>query len=58
MAIQELRSKNFRWLDITNVRNNNCPEIKYLKKNFNPHPINLEDCINNGQRPKIDHYCA
>ncbi|MDP2683792.1 MAG: magnesium transporter CorA family protein [bacterium] len=56
MAIQELRSKNFRWIDITNVRDRNCPEIKYLKKNFNPHPINLEDCINNGQRPKIDVY--
>ncbi len=56
MAIQELRTKNFRWIDITDIKDKNSAEIKYLKKNFNPHHINLEDCINNGQRPKIDVY--
>lgn len=56
MPINEIRAKNFRWIDVTNVQKINCPEIKYLKKNFNFHPINIEDCIINGQRPKIDIY--
>ena len=56
MPINEIRAKNIRWIDVTNIQKNDSPEIKYLKKNFNFHPINLEDCIINGQRPKIDIY--
>ncbi|XOU94594.1 MAG: magnesium transporter CorA family protein [Candidatus Kerfeldbacteria bacterium] len=56
MPINEIRAKNIRWIDVTDVRKSDGPEIKFLKKNFNFHPINLEDCITNGQRPKIDVY--
>ncbi len=56
MAIQEIRAKNMRWIDLTNAKKINCPEIKFLKKNYHFHPINLEDCIVDGQRPKIDSY--
>ncbi|MFA6098702.1 MAG: magnesium transporter CorA family protein [Patescibacteria group bacterium] len=54
MPIEEIRAKNLRWVNITNVKSMRGPEINFLKKNFNFHPINLEDCKAEGQRPKID----
>ncbi|MFA5051718.1 MAG: magnesium transporter CorA family protein [Patescibacteria group bacterium] len=56
MAIQELQGKHMRWINLTNVRQISDPEITYLKKNFHFHPLNLKDCLMNGQRPKIDVY--
>ncbi len=56
MPIEEIRAKTRRWINITNAKDLNSPEIAYLKKNFNLHPINLEDCVSIGQRPKIDTY--
>ncbi len=56
MAIQELKAKQMRWVSLTNVRQISDPEISFIKKNFKCHPINLKDCIINGQRPKIDIY--
>ena len=45
-----------RWIDVTNAKDLNSPEIKYLKQNFQVHPINLQDCISTCQRPKLDIY--
>lgn len=56
MPIEEIRAKTRRWINITDAKDINGPEIRYLKKNFNFHSINLEDCISVGQRPKIDTY--
>lgn len=56
MAIQEIRTKNLRWINITSAKDINGPEIKFLKKNYHFHQINLQDCLANGQRPKIDVY--
>ncbi len=56
MAMEEIRSKHLRWINITGVNDLNAPEIKYLKKNFDFHLLNLKDCIISGQRPKIEEY--
>jgi magnesium transporter len=56
MAMEEIRSKHLRWINITGVNDLNAPEIKYLKRNFGFHPLNLKDCIIRGQRPKIDEH--
>lgn len=45
-----------RWINLTDLQGPNCPEIKFLKKNFSLHRINLEDSLAIGQRPKIDIY--
>jgi len=54
MPIEEIKTKNLRWINVTDVNDTTCPEIKYLKTNFNFHPLNLKDCVIDGQRPKID----
>lgn len=54
MAVEEIRAKHLRWIDITNANNIKDTEIQFLKRNFNFHPLNLQDAIAKGQRPKID----
>jgi len=56
MPIQEIRSRHLRWTDITNARDLNSPEIKFLKRNYSFHPVNLRESIAIGQRPKVDIY--
>lgn len=56
MAIEEVRGKHLRWINITGAKDLNDPEIKYLKKNFGFREIDLQECINSGQRPKIEQH--
>ncbi len=51
--IQKIKIGNLTWVDIKNPTSK---EIDYLKKNFNFHILNLDDCLSIFQRPKIDEY--
>ncbi len=51
--IQKVNAKNFTWLNITNP---NSASIEYLRQNFNFHPLDLEDCLNETLRAKLDEY--
>jgi magnesium transporter len=53
MSLAEIRSKNLRWVNIVRPEKNN---IDYLRNNYPFHPLNLEDCLVCGQRPKIENY--
>jgi len=56
MPIEEIKTKNLRWINITGASSLKSSEIKYLKTNFKFHPLNLKDCVIRGQRPKTDEY--
>ncbi|MBL4694526.1 magnesium/cobalt transporter CorA [Candidatus Gracilibacteria bacterium] len=43
----------FTWISISSP---NEDSIKYLKQNYDFHPLDLEDCLSGIQRPKIDDY--
>lgn len=45
--------KNLTWVSINNPDNNS---IAHLKKVYKFHPLDLEDCLSEMQRPKIDEY--
>lgn len=51
--IQKVIANNFTWLNITNI---NSASIEYLRQNFNFHPLDLEDCLNETLRAKLDEY--
>ncbi len=51
MSLKIIHTKNLRWIDIINP---GADEIKYLKDNFNFHPLDFEDIIGTAQRPKIE----
>jgi magnesium transporter len=57
MSIREVSAGSFRWINITGATASDTPEIKYLRENF-PYftALDLKDCINNGQRPKMEIY--
>ena len=40
----------------TDVENPNGEDIEHLRRNFNFHPLDLEDCLSKIERPKIDEY--
>jgi len=48
--VKIIKNKNFSWFNVTN---NSEKEIKYLEKEFNFYPSDLEDCLPPLQRPKI-----
>lgn len=45
--------KNLTWVSINNPDQH---AISYLKKVYKFHPLDLEDCLSESQRPKIDEY--
>lgn len=51
MSLAEIRSKNLRWINIVHPERG---EIDFLRNNFSFHPLDLEDCLICGQRPKIE----
>ncbi|MFA5070014.1 MAG: magnesium transporter CorA family protein [Patescibacteria group bacterium] len=53
MSLAEIRTKNLRWINIVNPEKG---EIDFLRNNFPFHPLDLEDCLIYGQRPKIEKY--
>jgi len=40
----------------TDIENPNGEDIEHLRRNFNFHPLDLEDCLSKIERPKIDEY--
>ncbi|MFH1890765.1 MAG: magnesium transporter CorA family protein [Candidatus Kuenenbacteria bacterium] len=48
--IKEIKTKQFRWLDIINASQ---ADLKYLKQEFCFNPLDLNDCLPSLQRPKI-----
>ena len=51
--IQKIKANNFTWLNITNP---NSASIEYLRQNFNFHPLDLDDCLSETFRAKLDEY--
>ncbi|MBD3330413.1 magnesium/cobalt transporter CorA [Candidatus Peregrinibacteria bacterium] len=47
------KDPNFTWVSINNPTEK---EIAYLRKNYKFHRLDLEDCLSEIQRPKIDDY--
>lgn len=53
MPRQEIETPTFSWIDITFPAE---ADMKYLSERFGFHELDLEDCMSNIQRPKIDQY--
>ena len=49
--IQQIKTKDFSWIDVSRCSSE---EMKYLEENFGFHPIHLNDCLSQIQRPKLD----
>lgn len=48
-----IKGKKTTW---TNIQRPSQQDLNYLKKNFNIHPVVLDELINPGLRPKVEHY--
>ncbi|MDO8507482.1 MAG: magnesium/cobalt transporter CorA [bacterium] len=53
MAKTEIKNGSITWIDVVNAEEK---DISYLSKKFGFHELDLEDCMSNIQRPKIDQY--
>ena len=53
MAFKSIKMKRLRWIYISPITRK---DIVYLEKNFNFHPLDLKDCREGVQRPKLDIY--
>lgn len=53
MAIKEIKDKSLSWVDIQRPTEK---DMKELSRLFKFHELDLEDCLSNIQRPKIDQY--
>lgn len=53
MSLAEIKSKNLRWINLVEPKKG---EIDFLRNNFPFHPLDLEDCLVSGQRPRIEKY--
>ncbi|UCC65106.1 MAG: magnesium/cobalt transporter CorA [Anaerolineae bacterium] len=53
MSAQTITHGKVTW---TNIKNPNSEDIESLRRNFNFHPLDLEDCLSKIERPKIDEY--
>ncbi|MBI2026922.1 MAG: magnesium transporter CorA, partial [Deltaproteobacteria bacterium] len=49
------KTKNVQWIHIVAPGES---EIQYLRDQFQFHPLDLQDCVNIAQRPKVDEYDA
>ncbi len=53
MSLAEIKANGLRWINIIDASKG---EIDFLRNNFKFHPLDLEDCLTSGQRPKIEKY--
>lgn len=51
--VRQIKTTNVHWIHIDKPGEN---EIQYLRDNFPFHPLDLQDCVNIAQRPKVDEY--
>ncbi|MBU1148792.1 magnesium transporter CorA family protein [Patescibacteria group bacterium] len=54
MEIAEIKTKELTWININNPDESTADYLRKLKKRF--HPLNIQDCIEVNQTPKIDIY--
>ena len=54
MKIDEVKTNNLTWININDPDKSTAEYLKNLKKRF--HPLNIQDCIEVNQTPKIDIY--
>ncbi|WP_082234368.1 magnesium/cobalt transporter CorA [Halobacillus massiliensis] len=54
-SIEELAGKSFDWYWV-DFGSPSGEEVKYLETFFNFHPLAIEDCLHELQRPKLDYY--
>jgi magnesium transporter len=52
-TIHPISYKNLKWYDFTEPSEE---LVQFLAKKFKFHPLDLEDCLTENQRPKIDEY--
>ncbi len=53
MSVQTITHGKVTWIKIENPTTE---DIEVLRRNFNFHPLDLEDCLSKIERPKIDEY--
>jgi len=53
MSVQTITYGKVTW---TNIEGPTTEDIEVLRRNFNFHPLDLEDCLSKIERPKIDEY--
>lgn len=53
MAVREIKNISLSWIDIQSPSEK---DMKELSRRFKFHELDLEDCLSNIQRPKIDQY--
>lgn len=51
MSLAEIKTNGFRWINIIDADRG---EIDFLRHNFPFHPLDLEDTLISGQRPRIE----
>jgi magnesium transporter len=51
--VKIIEAKQLTWVNISNATE---ADIEYIEKNFNFHALDLEDCLTENQRSKIDEY--
>ncbi len=51
LNIQEIKTKNLRWIDVSACQPK---EMKYIEQKFKFHPLHINDCSSPVQRPKLD----
>ena len=51
MNLKAIHTKNLRWIDCINPGD---AELKFLKENFNFHPLDFQDITSTSQHPKIE----
>lgn len=51
--LRQIQTQKLSWMHIVRPGEN---EIQYLRDHFDFHPLDLEDCVNIAQRPKVDAY--
>ena len=49
----EINYENHRWINIINPKDK---DLDNLKRKYKFHKLDLEDCLQEAQRPKIDEY--
>ncbi|MCH7492042.1 magnesium transporter CorA family protein [Patescibacteria group bacterium] len=53
MPIKSLKIHRLKWINISSLSGE---DVKYLEKNFRFHPLDLKDCLEGVQQPKLDIY--
>lgn len=51
--VKIIEAKQLTWINISNATHE---DIEYIEKNFDFHALDLEDCLTENQRSKIDEY--